>query len=114
MTQPKNQRHVVAMFLILYFFFFYFRLKNDKSGGAWCPKKMVTKEALEYLEVDLHDLHVITGTKTQGRFGNGQGQEYVEEFMLDFWRPGFNKWMRWKSRNRKEVSWKKMRNLIGC
>lgn len=75
---------------------------------------MVTKEALEYLEVDLHDLHVITGTKTQGRFGNGQGQEYVEEFMLDFWRPGFNKWMRWKSRNRKEVSWKKMRNLIGC
>lgn len=63
---------------------------------------MVTKEALEYLEVNLHDLHVITGTKTQGRFGNGQGQEYAEEFMLDYWRPGFNKWMRWKSRDKKD------------
>lgn len=65
---------------------------------------MVTKEAHEYLEVNLHELHVITGTKTQGRFGNGQGQEYAEEFMLDYWRPGFGKWLRWRGRNRKEAS----------
>ena len=85
------------------FFFNNFRLKNDKNGGAWCPKKMIDKEAHEYLEINLHDLYVITGTKTQGRFGNGKGLEYAEKFMLDYWKPGTSKWSRWKSRNKSEV-----------
>ncbi|KAK6628865.1 hypothetical protein RUM43_002682 [Polyplax serrata] len=79
------------------------RLRNDKNGGAWCPKKMVDKEATEYLEVNLHVLHVITGTKTQGRFGNGQGQEYAEEFMLEYWRPGSSEWVRWRNRSKHEI-----------
>ncbi|XP_073975578.1 discoidin domain-containing receptor 2 isoform X4 [Rhodnius prolixus] len=74
------------------------RLKHDKNGGAWCPRVMVTKEATEYLQVDLGRLTVITGTRTQGRFGNGQGQEYAEEFILDYWRAGFGKWRRWRDR----------------
>lgn len=73
------------------------RLRNDKNGGAWCPRQMVTHDALEYLEINLHKVHAVTATKTQGRFGNGQGQEYSEEFFLDYWRPGFKKWKRWRS-----------------
>ena len=47
---------------------------------------------------------MITGCRTQGRFGNGQGQEYAEEYMIEYWRPGFVKWVRWKNRLGKEVS----------
>lgn len=64
---------------------------------------MVSRHAKEYLEIGLDDLHVITGVKTQGRFGNGQGQEYAEEYMIEYWRSGFNSWARWKDRDGKEV-----------
>lgn len=64
---------------------------------------MVSKEAKEYLQIDLDELYVITGGRTQGRFGNGQGQEYTEEYMLDYWRPGFTKWVRWKNREDHQV-----------
>lgn len=82
---------------------FVFRLRIDKSGGAWCPRHMVSKEAKEYLQIDLNEMHVITGSLTQGRFGNGQGQEYAEEYMLDYWRPGDTKWRRWRNRTDKNV-----------
>jgi hypothetical protein len=67
---------------------------------------MVTREALEYLEVNLHTMHVVVAVQTQGRFGNGMGQEYAEVYMLDYWRPGFNSnmWARWKDRSGKQVS----------
>lgn len=65
---------------------------------------MVTQEAREYLEVDLRKIYALTATRTQGRFGNGQGQEYAEEFFLDYWRPGFTKWRRWQSFSAKSVS----------
>lgn len=81
----------------------YFRLRNDKNGGAWCPRQMVSRDAKEYLEINMDDLHVVTGVRTQGRFGNGQGQEYAEEYMIEYWRPGFVKWTRWKNRESKEV-----------
>lgn len=79
------------------------RLRNDKNGGAWCPRQMVSRDAKEYLEINLEELYVITGGRTQGRFGNGQGQEYAEEYMIEYWRPGFTKWIRWKNRDGKEV-----------
>ncbi|KAF2897530.1 hypothetical protein ILUMI_08645 [Ignelater luminosus] len=78
------------------------RLRNDKNGGAWCPRQMVSRDAKEYLEINLEELHVITGVRTQGRFGNGQGQEYAEEYMIEYWRPGFTAWVRWKNREGKE------------
>jgi len=67
---------------------------------------MVTREALEYLEVNLHAMHVVVAVQTQGRFGNGMGQEYAEVYMLEYWRPGFNSnmWARWKDRSGKQVS----------
>lgn len=101
----QENKHLLLLqnkFILLNFVFF--RLRIDKSGGAWCPKHMVSKEAKEYLQIDLLVLHVITGTLTQGRFGNGQGQEYAEEYMLDYWRPGDTKWRRWRNHTDKEVS----------
>ncbi|CAH0392136.1 unnamed protein product [Bemisia tabaci] len=80
------------------------RLRHEKLGGAWCPKNVVTKTAHEYLEINLNSLHIISGTRTQGRYANGQGQEYAEEFMIEYWRPGFTSWVRWKNRNGKHVS----------
>ncbi|XP_030766218.1 epithelial discoidin domain-containing receptor 1-like [Sitophilus oryzae] len=79
------------------------RLRNHKQGGAWCPRHMVSRDAREYLEVDLGSLHVVTGVKTQGRYGNGQGQEYAEQYMVEYWRRGLGKWVRWKDRSGKEL-----------
>lgn len=79
------------------------RLRQDKGGGAWCPKNMVTKEGKEYLEVNLHSPRILTSTRTQGRFGNGHGVEYTEEYFVEYWRPGFNKWVRWRNRRGMEV-----------
>ncbi|EDW03009.1 GH10729 [Drosophila grimshawi] len=79
------------------------RLKTDNNGGAWCPKHMVSNALKEYLQVDLLQTHVITAIRTQGRFGKGQGQEYTEAYVLEYWRPGFDKWQRWKNIQGKEI-----------
>ncbi|XP_045462151.1 discoidin domain-containing receptor 2-like isoform X3 [Harmonia axyridis] len=79
------------------------RLRNNKNGGAWCPRNIISREAKEYLEIDLEKLHVITETRTQGRYGNGQGREYAEEYMVDYWRPGLVEWKRWKNRSGREL-----------
>ncbi|KAJ8300155.1 hypothetical protein KUTeg_021674 [Tegillarca granosa] len=47
-------------------------LRTEKNGGAWCPKPPITKDAYEYLQIDLGELTVITMVEVQGRFGNGQ------------------------------------------
>jgi hypothetical protein len=47
----------------------------------------------EYLEIDLSRNHLITLTETQGRFGNGQGQEYAEGFLIEYWRDTLNQWV---------------------
>ncbi|KAL7299846.1 hypothetical protein TKK_0007180 [Trichogramma kaykai] len=62
------------------------RIRQEKNGGAWCPKAQISSDIREYLEVDLTRDHLITWTETQGRFGNGEGQEYAEAFFLEYWR----------------------------
>lgn len=69
---------------------------------------MVSNALKEYLQVDLLSTHVITAIRTQGRFGKGQGQEYTEAYVLEYWRPGFTSWKRWKNTQGKEVSKKRM------
>lgn len=64
---------------------------------------MVSRGLKEYLQIDLLKMHVITGIRTQGRFGKGQGQEYTEDYVLEYWRTGFVKWERWKNTQGKEV-----------
>ncbi|KAM3968693.1 tyrosine kinase-like protein [Aphomia sociella] len=79
------------------------RLNQEIKGGAWCPKSQITTESTEWLEIDLHSVHVITGTGTQGRFGNGQGQEYAEAYVLEYWRPKLGKWVRYRSADGQEI-----------
>nr|CAI5864945.1 unnamed protein product [Callosobruchus analis] len=81
------------------------RLHNAKNGGAWCPRQMISRDSKEYLEVDLEEEYVVTAVHTQGRFGNGQGQEYAEGYMIDYWRAGMAEgaWKRWKNRVGKQL-----------
>ncbi|EDS35367.1 discoidin domain receptor [Culex quinquefasciatus] len=78
-------------------------LKIDNNGGAWCPKHMVSRNLNEYLQLDLQKMHVVTAIKTQGRFGKGQGREYTEAYVIEYWRPGFSKWKRWKNTRDNEI-----------
>lgn len=64
---------------------------------------MVSRGLNEYLQIDLLQLHVITAIITQGRYGKGHGIEFVEAYVIEYWRPGFEKWERWKNTQNKEV-----------
>ncbi|XP_050524252.1 discoidin domain-containing receptor tyrosine kinase B-like [Daktulosphaira vitifoliae] len=79
------------------------RVRTEREGGAWCPKEPVTREPTEWLEVNLHVVRVITSVETQGRFGNGQGQEFSEAFLIDYWRPKLGKWVRYRNMTGHEI-----------
>ncbi|XP_061719927.1 discoidin domain-containing receptor 2-like isoform X1 [Cydia pomonella] len=79
------------------------RLNQEIKGGAWCPKSQITTESTEWLEIDLRSVHVITGVGTQGRFGNGQGAEYAEAYVIEYWRPKLGKWVRYRGSDEKEI-----------
>ena len=64
------------------------RLNVDFAGGAWCPRALIDAEATEFIEVDLGAVHAVTAVLTQGRFGNGHGQEFAEAFFVEYTRPG--------------------------
>ncbi|KAK4872341.1 hypothetical protein RN001_014370, partial [Aquatica leii] len=78
-------------------------IRQEKNGGAWCPKAQISSEIREYLEVDLQKNHLVTWTETQGRFGNGQGQEYAEAFLVEYWRPSINQWVVYKDSRGEKV-----------
>lgn len=80
------------------------RVRTDYNGGAWCPKNQITTEPREWIEINLHFVHVITATGVQGRFGNGQGAEFTEAYLIDYWRPKLGKWVRYKDAKGNEVS----------
>ena len=79
------------------------RIRTEGGGGAWCPQQQATADPSEWLQVELHSVHVITAVETQGRFGNGQGQEYAEAFILEYWRPSLEKWVRYRDQDGEEV-----------
>ncbi|KAL0115773.1 hypothetical protein PUN28_010951 [Cardiocondyla obscurior] len=79
------------------------RLRKETAGGAWCPRSQIEKGVREWLQVDLQNAHVITGVQTQGRFDHGRGQEYVEDYTVEYRRPGFARWRRYKRWDNKEV-----------
>ncbi len=39
----------------------------------------------------------MTGVATQGRFGNGYGAEFVEEYWIEYSRDNGSVWHRWKN-----------------
>ncbi|XP_025835674.1 discoidin domain-containing receptor 2-like [Agrilus planipennis] len=79
------------------------RLRIERAGGGWCPKQQVEKGVREYLQIDLGDVNVITGIETQGRYDRGRGQEYTEEYTLEYWRPGLGKWKEYRRWDGKQV-----------
>lgn len=79
------------------------RIRSEIRGGAWCPKKQITKDSYEFLEIDVGQLHVISVIETQGRFGNGQGQEYTEQFRLEYQRERGGKWFQFRNRRGQEI-----------
>lgn len=76
--------------------YYCFRIRQEKNGGAWCPKAQISSEVREYLEIDLDEDHLVTWTETQGRWGNGQGQEYTEAFTVEYWRKSIGRWVEYK------------------
>ncbi|XP_050301112.1 discoidin domain-containing receptor 2-like isoform X2 [Anthonomus grandis grandis] len=79
------------------------RLRVEKAGGGWCPKQPIEKGVREFIEIDLKEVHVITGVQTQGRYDRGRGQEYVEEYLLEYWRPGLEEWKEYKRWDGKHI-----------
>lgn len=92
------------------FRFFVFRLKVERAGGGWCPKQQVERGVREYLQVDLEDVHVITGIQTQGRYDRGRGQEYAEEYTVEYWRPGLAEWKEYRRWDGRQVN--TLENLV--
>ncbi|KAI5734502.1 hypothetical protein M8J77_007204 [Diaphorina citri] len=79
------------------------RLKVEQAGGAWCPKNPVEKDIREFIQIDLGSPHVVTGVQTQGRYDHGRGQEYTEEYILEYWRPGLRDWKQYYGGNGKAL-----------
>lgn len=91
------------MYQFLFLFFSLLRVRTELNGGAWCPQTAATADLKEWLQIDLHAVHVITATGTQGRFGNGQGVEFAEAYMLEYWRPRLSKWIRYRNHAGEEI-----------
>ena len=62
------------------------RIRSEIEGGAWCPGKPIGPKSSEYLQIDLHELFFISAIETQGRFDNGQGNEYAEFYQIQYQR----------------------------
>jgi len=74
------------------------RLNSEAGGGAWCPRSVINSQddKQQYLEIDLLVDHIITSILIQGRFANGLGQEFTEYYKLQFWREGFEEFVKYE------------------
>lgn len=86
-------------------YFFVRSLRKEYAGGAWCPKRQIESGVREWLQVDFGSPHVVTAVQTQGRYDHGRGQEYVEEYTLEYWRPGFDEWREYKRWDNRKVEY---------
>ncbi|XP_077301647.1 discoidin domain-containing receptor tyrosine kinase B-like [Arctopsyche grandis] len=71
------------------------RLNREVGGGGWCPKVQIEPGVREYMQVNLERPHLVTAVATQGRYHSGRGQEYTEEYTVEYWRPGMTKWQQY-------------------
>lgn len=62
------------------------RIRTELEGGAWCPDKPIGPKSSEYIQIDFHQLIFLTAVETQGRFDNGQGNEYAEFYQIQYQR----------------------------
>ncbi|XP_049771026.1 discoidin domain-containing receptor 2-like [Schistocerca cancellata] len=81
----------------------YGRLRSERGGGAWCPKSQVSRGVREWLSVALAGVHVVTAVHTQGRYDHARGQEYAEEYSVEYWRPGLRDWRTYRRWDGKQI-----------
>ncbi|CAG7733954.1 unnamed protein product [Allacma fusca] len=72
------------------------RIRNEQNGGAWCPRSVIEDGVKEYLEIDFGEEYRVTQTETQGRFGNGRGLEFAQQFQLEYYREVLGRWILYK------------------
>ena len=65
---------------------YFHRIRTEIEGGAWCPNKPIGAKSNEYIQIELHRLFYIRAVETQGRFDNGQGNEYAEFYQIQYQR----------------------------
>nr|XP_027199918.1 discoidin domain-containing receptor tyrosine kinase B-like isoform X2 [Dermatophagoides pteronyssinus] len=77
------------------------RLNREIAGGAWCPSKQLSASysGQEWIQVDLQEFYIITAIATQGRFGNGMGVEFAEEYWIEYSRDNGTTWNKWTDMN---------------
>ncbi|CAN0340646.1 discoidin domain-containing receptor 2 [Lampetra fluviatilis] len=80
----------------------YARLDSEEGDGAWCPLGSISPQSMEFLQVDLRELHFITLVGTQGRHAEGTGNEYATAYRLEYSRDG-SRWVMWHDRRGEEV-----------
>lgn len=83
---------------------FFDRIRTEIRGGAWCPNGLISPRSRQYLEIDLHDEYLITATESQGRFANSVGVEFVESYLVEYWRSALSRWVKYKDFNGSRVS----------
>ena len=81
-------------------------MNREISGGAWCPSKQLNSaySGNEWIQVDLYGYYVISAIATQGRFGNGMGVEFAEEYWIEYSRDNGTTWNKWNDMNGVHVS----------
>ena len=56
------------------------------------------------IKVDLPENYVISEVLTQGRFANGQGQEYTQAYRIHYWRDGMQQFKEYRDNIGKTVN----------
>uniref|UniRef100_A0A5S6R5E3 Protein kinase domain-containing protein n=1 Tax=Trichuris muris TaxID=70415 RepID=A0A5S6R5E3_TRIMR len=79
------------------------RIKTEQNGGAWCPRRQINPTVREWLQIDLGTRRLVTGVETQGRYGDGVGQEFATAYSIEYWRPELAGWHRYKDRSENEI-----------
>ena len=64
---------------------------------------MVYDEGKEFLEVNVVKDHVVTKVEVQGRFGNGQGKEFAQQYKIQYYRHSLDAWITYRDGHGNEV-----------
>ncbi|KRX94918.1 Discoidin domain-containing receptor 2 [Trichinella pseudospiralis] len=78
-------------------------IRTEQLGGAWCPRRQIRPDVHEWIQVDLGAARIVTAIETQGRYGDGLGQEFTTGYSVEYWRPGLHGWYRYRNQHGQEV-----------
>ena len=73
------------------------RLNQDEAGGAWCPELPVGPQVGDqWLGLNASTTFVISSIRSQGRYAEGQGQEYAKAYRIFYWREGMERFKEYR------------------